>query len=131
MPHDPYQACIEACTKCAEFCDHCARSCEREPHPELMSRCISLDRDCAAICRLAVDFMRRESEFVDLICQDCAEICEQCAEECERHEQGHCQQCAEACRRCAEECLRMGTSPAGAMGTQRASKRGQSGELAL
>ncbi|HYG12622.1 MAG TPA: four-helix bundle copper-binding protein [Methylophilaceae bacterium] len=55
--------------------------------------------------------MRRQSEFIDLICQDCAEVCEQCAEECARHEQGHCQQCADACRKCAEECLRMGTSP--------------------
>lgn len=111
MPHDPYQSCIEACNKCAEFCDYCAKACEKE-HAETMARCIALDRDCAAICRLAVDFMQRNSEFVDLICQDCAEICEECAEECQKHEQGHCQQCAEACRQCAEECLKMGTSPA-------------------
>lgn len=110
MPHDPYQSCIDACNKCAEFCDYCAKSCEKD-HPETMSRCIALDRDCAAICRLAVDFMQRNSEFVDLICQDCAEICEACAEECEKQEQGHCRQCAEACRSCAEECLKMGTSP--------------------
>lgn len=111
MPHDPYQACIEACTKCAEFCDYCAKACEKGADPAAMARCISLSRDCAAICRLAIDFMQRDSTFVDLICQDCAEICEECADECVEHEEGQCQQCAEACRMCAEECLKMGTSP--------------------
>lgn len=110
--HDHYQSCIDACVACAEACDHCAEACERED-PKMMARCISLNRDCAAMCRLAADFMVRNSEFVDLICQDCAEICEVCSDECATHDQEHCQDCAEACLKCAEECLKMGTADTG------------------
>lgn len=107
--HDHYQSCIDACIACAETCERCIKACEKEDARK-MARCISLDRDCAAICRMAADFMTRTSEYVDLICQDCAEICEACADECAKHPQDHCQDCAVACLKCAEECLKMGTS---------------------
>lgn len=105
MGHALYQACIDACQACADACDHCAAECRKEPNPGRMARCIALDIDCAAFCRLAAEFMMRNSELVDLICEDCAEICHMCAEECQQHEMGHCQQCAEACRACGEKCL--------------------------
>jgi hypothetical protein len=66
--------------------------------------------DCADFCRLTASFVARGSDFVELVCQDCAEICTACAEECEKHASTHCRQCAEACRKCAEECLKVGVA---------------------
>jgi hypothetical protein len=73
-----------------------------------MARCIQLDIDCAAICRLAAGYMARGSEFAGAICEVCAEVCDVCAQECAKHSKmEHCRQCAEACKRSAEECRRM------------------------
>ena len=105
--HEKYAACVEACNTCADACDHCASACLQEDDVKMMTRCIALDIDCAAICRLAAGAMARGSECADTICEACAEICDACAEECAQHEHGHCQACAEACRQCAEECREM------------------------
>jgi hypothetical protein len=107
MAHTQYAACIEACNACADACDHCATACLHEANPKPMARCIALDMDCAAICRLAAGFMARDSEVAGEICASCAAVCEACGAECEKHEMQHCKDCAEACRRCAEECRRM------------------------
>lgn len=107
MHHSSYAACIRACNDCADACDHCAIACLSEPDVKAMARCIALDIDCAAICRLAAGAMARNSEFAKQICRVCAEICEACGEECAKHEAAHCQECAEACKRCAEECRKM------------------------
>jgi hypothetical protein len=107
MAHEQFKECIEACNECATECDHCAIACTNEADPRPMARCIALDLDCAAICRLASSFMARGSEFATAICGECAEVCEACAAECERHPRDHCRRCAEVCRRCAQECRRM------------------------
>lgn len=74
----------------------------------MLARCIKLDRDCAAICLLAVEAMAGGSEFAKQICTLCAEICNACAAECEKHSHmEHCKKCAEACRKCAMECSSM------------------------
>ena len=113
MAHTQYAACIEACNACADACDHCAVACLHEPDPKPMARCVELDIDCAAICRLASAYMARDSELSAAICAFCADVCETCGEECARHDKmEHCRACAEACRRCAEECRKMaGKSP--------------------
>lgn len=107
MPHKKFQSCIDACYACASECDHCAVSCLDEQDASSMARCVKLDMDCAAMCRLAASYMARGSEFAQSICRLCAEICEACGEECAKHEMEHCQRCAEVCRTCAEECRRM------------------------
>ena len=101
------QDCIEACNACADACDHCASACLREQDLIRMSRCIALDMDCAALCRLAAGLMARDSDFARPLCQLCATACEACAQECGRHEHAHCQACSAACQRCAEACRRM------------------------
>lgn len=107
MPHQ-FKSCIDACNSCAEACDHCAASCLREKDVQAMARCIQLDIDCAAICRLAAGYMARGSELAGAICEVCAEVCDVCAQECAKHaKMEHCRECAEACKRCAEECRRM------------------------
>ncbi len=69
-----------------------------------MVRCIALDIDCAAICRVAAGFMARDSENAPALCGLCAEICEACGAECRKFDMEHCKACADACRHCAEEC---------------------------
>ncbi len=110
MALQQFESCIEACNTCADACDFCAASCLGEPDLKMMARCIALDMDCAQLCRLAASYMARSSEFVDTICQVCADICDACAEECARHQMDHCQACADACRRCADECRRMASA---------------------
>jgi len=114
MAHEQFASCIEACNECADACDHCAAACLQESGVKDLLRCIRLDLDCAAICRVAVASMARGSEIAPQICLACAEVCEACAEECERHKRmDHCKTCAEACRRCAEECRRMAGAKGG------------------
>ena len=91
-------------------CDQCAISCLNEKDVQALARCIRLDMDCAAICRLAVGYMARGSELAADVCELCAAICEECGKECAKHPMAHCQDCAKACRRCAEECRRMGSA---------------------
>jgi len=116
MAPSPYAACIEACNACAVACDRCAAACLGEDDPQSMARCIALDIDCAALCRLAAGFMARDSEFAPALCAACAELCEACSGECEGHEMDHCKACAAACRRCAEQCQRMAPEGYGAHG---------------
>jgi hypothetical protein len=107
MPHETFQSCIDACNACATACDHCASACLAEKEVQKMTRCIALDMDCAAICRLAAGYMSRGSELAGAVCAACAEVCDLCAKECARHDMDHCRRCADACRRCAEECRRV------------------------
>ncbi|WP_395139804.1 four-helix bundle copper-binding protein [Schlegelella aquatica] len=107
MAHETYASCIAACNACADACDHCATACLQEDDVKMMARCVALDIDCAAICRLAAGAMARGSENAKAICALCADICQRCGDECAQHKHDHCQQCAQACRRCAEECRRM------------------------
>jgi hypothetical protein len=111
MPHQQFQSCIDACNACALACDHCAAACLGEKDVKMLARCIQLDVDCAAICRLAAGYMGRGSELSGVICEACADVCDACAQECDQHSaMEHCRQCAQACRRCAEECRRMASS---------------------
>lgn len=107
MAHQQYASCIDACNRCADACDHCATACLQEDDVKGMTRCIALDIDCAAICRLAAGAMSRSSEFAKVICAACAQICQACGDECGKHQHAHCQDCAQACRRCADECRQM------------------------
>lgn len=107
MAHQSHNSCIQACNDCADTCDHCATACLSESNVSAMAKCIALDIDCAAICRLAAGYMARGSQLAKEICKACASVCQACAEECAKHEHEHCKECAEACRRCAQECMKM------------------------
>lgn len=73
----------------------------------MMKNCIRLDTQCAAMCRLAAQFMALGSDYASQICRLCVELCKACAQECARHEHQHCQDCARACNACADACLKM------------------------
>ena len=108
MSHQQYEACIKACQKCVAECEHCATACSEEDNRKDLACCITLDRDCAAICALAAEMMARGSSFIKEICGLCAKICRDCGDECSKHQHmEHCKRCADACYQCAEECEKM------------------------
>ena len=102
-----HSACIEACNRCAAYCDHCAVSCLEEGNREEMAECIRLDLQCAAICRLAAQYLAQDSRFAIQLCELCAEVCKACGEECGKHDHDHCRECADACMACVRECSAM------------------------
>ena len=105
MVQEHFRACIDALNECTETASVCAKACLFEPNRHDLARCISLDLDCAEICRLATGYIARNSALVAEVCSFTAEVCISCAEECEKHDLAHCRRCAEACRRCARECF--------------------------
>jgi len=107
MAHQVNKACVDACNECADACDHCSTACLQEPDVQMMGKCIALDIDCAAVCRLTAGFTARGSTFAPQVCRLCAEICEACGAECGKHHTEHCQDCAQACLRSAQECRSM------------------------
>ena len=103
-PTFSYQACIDACNACATACNACLAGCLREEDMQMMTRCIALDIDCAAICQLTASATARNSEMARHLARTCGEICLACANECVQHHHDHCQRCADACRQCAAAC---------------------------
>ena len=105
MSHEQNKSLLEALSNCAAECNHCATACLREKDVKMLARCITLDTDCAEICRITASFVARGSEHADHLLHECAEICNACAEECEKHSHmDHCKKCAEVCRKCADAC---------------------------
>jgi hypothetical protein len=99
------QEVIQALVACARECRHCAQSCQDEEGAARLDECIRLNQDCADLCALGADLVRRHSVFQTRMGSLCAEACEACAEECARHpELDACRECEEACRQCAETC---------------------------
>lgn len=105
------QACIVACFDCTQTCTACADACLGEQNPQMLTRCIRLNLDCADMCSTTGRIMSRQTAFDPLLAraalQACAIACGQCGSECQRHgEHGmeHCAICAEACRQCGIAC---------------------------
>ena len=99
--------CLRACNECASACLQCAIGCLKEDQPKPMVHCISLDLECADICRLTAASIARGGEQMKAICALCAKACESCRAECGKHSMEHCKRCAEACKHCAEACSAM------------------------
>lgn len=95
---------IQKLLDCSFACENCATACLNEENVNDMTRCISLDRDCADLCFQAVRLLIRDSEIGKQFLLLCEEICRLCADECGKHDMDHCQQCAAACLACAEAC---------------------------
>jgi hypothetical protein len=110
MAQEQFESCIEACNACAIACEHCATACLGEQDVAALARCISLDIDCAQMCRMAASFMARGSAQALALCGLCADACDACAQECGQHPMEHCRDCASACQRCAKECRSMAGS---------------------
>lgn len=109
---NPYQSAIDACNDCATACERCAGGCLDDADVVTLIRCIRLDLDCAAVCRLTAQVFARNAggttAFATAVAALCAEACAACAAECQQHAMEHCERCAVACLRCADECRRLG-----------------------
>jgi hypothetical protein len=104
MENHHHQQLIQKLLNCVLACEHCASACLKESDVQMMTQCISLDRDCADICAQAARLLQRDSVIAHQYLVLCEEICRLCADECGKHDHEHCRQCAEACRVCAEAC---------------------------
>ncbi len=89
---------------CIAACNFCASACLKEDNVKMMAKCISLDMDCAEVCRTTAILLARDSAHGKHLLKECIELCEACAEECGSHEHDHCKACAKACTECAEAC---------------------------
>lgn len=107
MAHQHNKQLLDALNNCAAECHHCSTACLEEVDVKMLTKCISLDMDCAAICTLTASLIARGSEHGKHLLKECAEVCNACADECEKHadHMEHCKKCAEACRACATACL--------------------------
>ena len=109
MSHEKNKIVIDALNKCIAECNHCTTACLDEENVKMLTQCIKLDIDCAAICTLTASLLARGSEHGKHLMKECIEVCNACAEECEKHahHHEHCKQCASACRACAAACSEM------------------------
>lgn len=102
-------ACIEACLDCSQTCTACADACLHEQDAASLTRCISLDEQCADICDATARLLSRPGDLeraaLSSLLAACEAISGACAQECEQHSgMAHCTICAEVCRRCEEAC---------------------------
>ena len=102
------EQCIQECQECHAVCvETGAHSLATggalaQPHHS------AILLDCAEICHISEDSMRRSSPLAQTLCAACAAVCEACATECERFAgDAQMKACAERCRRCAEACRKM------------------------
>jgi len=104
-PDQETQDTVQVLIACARECRLCAQACQDEEEAAPLDACIRLSQDCADICALGADLLRRHSLFRPHLQDLCAEACEACAEECARHPAlEECRECEQACRHCAEAC---------------------------
>lgn len=95
---------LRAIDDCAATCLQCATCCLSEDDPTLMHRCITLDLQCADVCRRTAASLARGDSKVRSALLLCADACRICAQECGKHSMSHCQECAASCYACANSC---------------------------
>lgn len=96
--------CLRAVNQCAAACLQCVVGCLDEIEVRAMTRCITLNLECADLCRLAATSIARNSEHLRAILLLCATACDSCFNECSKHDMTHCQHGAKACKHGAEAC---------------------------
>jgi hypothetical protein len=105
MNEQQNQELLTALNNCSSACNHCTTACLKEADVTMMTACIRLDIDCAAVCGLTGSFIARQSVHGKHLLKECAELCGLCAAECEKHGHlQHCADCAAACRVCEKAC---------------------------
>lgn len=97
-----YKLIIDACLNCAALCNHCVSESLKED-PAMMSKCIQLSLECAAVCTATAQLMSLGSDNVKDLARICEKLCDACAEECGQHNSEHCLECAAACKSCADQ----------------------------
>jgi hypothetical protein len=102
------ERCIEACRDCHTACVETTFYCLGKGGAHAEEKHIALLQDCADLGKLSEDTMLRSSDYVNRICQLCADVCEACAESCDRFGDDRAMKaCANRCRSCADVCREM------------------------
>lgn len=99
-----FQEAIQAALDCLNVCESCASTCLQDDEASVLTRCIHLSWECAAVCDGMTKSLLGGSKYAQDWVLLCIEVCEDCAAECERHDHPCCRACAEACRACARVC---------------------------
>ena len=101
---------LQTVADCAQVCSICADACLNEPTVINLTRCITINLDCATICDATAAVLTRQGldqpSILTAQLKACMEACRVCGEECERHAtmMEHCRVCAAQCRRCEAAC---------------------------
>lgn len=108
------EQCVELCIRCSQSCRETIEHCLSLGGEHAEPRHITLLEDCAGICALTAEFMKRGSAFHQDLCRVSANVCHACAGDCEHRAEGDQRMldCARACRECAESCEAMLGAPA-------------------
>lgn len=101
--------CIENCQDCYTACRDTEVHCLQMGGKHAEASHIRILQDCADICWVSAEFMRRGSELHSQVCKVCADACQKCADDCRRvgGDDDQMQQCADACEKCANSCKEM------------------------
>jgi hypothetical protein len=102
------QQCIQACQDCHAICVDTVAYCLTVGGAHAAPEHLAVLTDCAEICHLSEDAMRRDSMTATTLCAACADVCDACATECDGF-LGDAQMkvCADRCRSCAAACRQM------------------------
>lgn len=105
---DDMQMCIQICLQCSQVCEQAVQYSLDQGGRYMEPRHIRQLQDCAEMCRVAANFMMRDSSLHMQTCRTCALVCWSTAADCERFsDDATMKMCADICRRCAESCQQM------------------------
>lgn len=96
---------IQACLQCKDVLEDTLLYCLQEGGKHSAVALITLMLDCAEICQITVNFIRRNSALQGAVSLVCEQVANRCAEACAIFtDDERLRQCAQACRTCAEAC---------------------------
>ena len=102
------QQCIEECQQCHAICVETLAYCLNMGGAHAQPHHLAILLDCAELCHLSEDSIRRDSAVVLTLCAACADVCNACATECETFiGDAQMKACADRCRSCATACRKM------------------------
>ncbi len=107
------KACIEACTACHDVCMETSARLRMQGHGDEGQ--IGALLDCAELCRMAANFVMRDSPLHAMVCVLGADACLRAARDCERFEDDRMREVANTCRRTADRCRRVAAVAAAIM----------------
>ncbi len=98
------QDCIESCANCSGTCVETLSYCMSHGGEYVEASHMRLLLDCADICQITANFLRRGSLTYSQVCRTCADICQVCAESCRFVDDKLMTKCSEICEECAATC---------------------------
>jgi len=104
---DVVQKCITNCLDCYRTCAETTAQCLKMGGEHVEAKHITVMNACADACVLSADYMLRDFEFQNQMCNLCSQVCDSCAQSCEKFGDDFMKRCAQTCRKCAESCRNM------------------------